>query len=154
MFVLIVSNTYFTLTTCLDSPDASFGEGQSKFRDITARACIKLMKMLANIQGRHPFSFGDKSVLPPVMDFCLNKIINPEPEIMPFEQFLIQCMVMVKSVLECKEYKPSLTGRVIDDTGLTLEQMKKNISNVVGDILSSLLPDERVVLLCNVLIRR
>lgn len=88
------------------------------------------------------------------MNFCLNKITNPEPEILPFEQFLIQCMVMVKSVLECKEYKPSLTGRVIDDNGVTLDQMKKNISRVVGDSLSSLLPNERVVLLCNVLIRR
>lgn len=88
------------------------------------------------------------------MGFCLSKITNPEPEILPFEQFLIQCMVMVKSVLECKEYKPSLTGRVIDDNGVTLDQMKKNISSVVGDSLSSLLPNERVVSLCNVLIRR
>ncbi|XXG39720.1 hypothetical protein AAC387_Pa01g0606 [Persea americana] len=133
---------------------SSFREGQSKFRDITARACIKLIKILVTIQGRHPYSFGDKSVLPPVMDFCLNKITNPEPEILPFEQFLIQCMVMVKSVLECKEYKPSLTGRVIDDNGVTLDQMKKNIASVVGDSLSSLLPNERVVLLCNFLIRR
>ncbi|KAK4851915.1 hypothetical protein QYF36_019408 [Acer negundo] len=84
----------------------------------------------------------------------LNKIIDPEPDIFSFEQFLIQCMVMVKSVLECKEYKPSLTGRVIDENGVTLEQRKKNISNVVGGVLTSLLPSERIVLLCNVLIRR
>ncbi|XP_058113219.1 uncharacterized protein LOC131256229 isoform X2 [Magnolia sinica] len=135
-------------------PYYSSFEGHQKLRDFTTRTCIKLMKVLVAIQGRHPYSFGDKSVLPAVMDLCLNKITNPEPEIMPFEQFLIQCMVMVKSVLECKEYKPSLTGRVINENGVTLEQMKKNISNVVGDILTSLLPRERVILLCNVLIRR
>ncbi|KAK0600364.1 hypothetical protein LWI29_014187 [Acer saccharum] len=58
-----------------------------------------------------------------------------------------------ESVLECKEYKPSLTGRVIDENGVTLEQRKKNISDVVGGVLTSLLPSEWIVLLCNVLIR-
>ncbi|KAK2656300.1 hypothetical protein Ddye_009352 [Dipteronia dyeriana] len=133
---------------------SSFESGHHKFWDFIKRACTKLMKVLVSIQCRHPYTFGDKCVLPPVMDFCLNKITDPEPDIFSFEQFLIQCMVMVKSVLECKEYKPSLTGRVIDENGVTLEQRKKNISNVVGGVLTSLLPSERIVLLCNVLIRR
>lgn len=134
--------------------DSSFQKGHPKFWEFTKRACTKLMKVLVAIQGRHPYTFGDKCVLPPVVDFCLNKITAPEPDIFSFEQFLIQCMVLVKSVLECKEYKPSLTGRVMDDSGVTLEQMKKNISNVVGGVVSSLLPKERIILLCNVLIRR
>ncbi|KAH9673058.1 Importin N-terminal domain-containing protein [Citrus sinensis] len=133
---------------------SSFQKGHPKFWEFTKRACTKLMKVLVAIQGRHPYTFGDKCVLPPVVDFCLNKITAPEPDIFSFEQFLIQCMVLVKSVLECKEYKPSLTGRVMDDSGVTLEQMKKNISNVVGGVVSSLLPKERIILLCNVLIRR
>ncbi|KAK0583705.1 hypothetical protein LWI29_001757 [Acer saccharum] len=133
---------------------SSFERGHHKFWDFIKRACTKLMKVLVSIQGRHPYTFGDKCVLPPVMDFCLNKITDPEPDVFSFEQFLIQCMVMVKSILECKEYKPSLTGRVIDENGVTLEQRKKNISNVVGGVLTSLLPSERIVLLCNVLIRR
>ncbi|KAL5742510.1 hypothetical protein ACOSP7_029242 [Xanthoceras sorbifolium] len=133
---------------------SSFERGHHKFWDFMKRACTKLMKVLVAIQGRHPYTFGDKCVLPLVVDFCLSKITDPEPDVFSFEQFLIQCMVMVKSVLECKEYKPSLTGRVMDENGVTLEQMKKNISNVVGGILTSLLPSERIVLLCNVLIRR
>ncbi|KAH9736651.1 Importin N-terminal domain-containing protein [Citrus sinensis] len=133
---------------------SSFQKGHPKFWEFTKRACTKLMKVLVAIQGRHPYTFGDKCVLPSVVDFCLNKITAPEPDIFSFEQFLIQCMVLVKSVLECKEYKPSLTGRVMDDSGVTLEQMKKNISNVVGGVVSSLLPKERIILLCNVLIRR
>ncbi|XP_065852108.1 uncharacterized protein [Euphorbia lathyris] len=133
---------------------SSFHKTHPKFWDFIKRACTKLMKVLIAIQGRHPYSFGDKSVLPSVMDFCLNKIADPEPDLLSFEQFLIQCMVMVKCMLECKEYKPILTGRVMDENAITLEQMKKNISSAVGSVLNSLLPGERIILLCNVLIRR
>ncbi|CAI0413047.1 unnamed protein product [Linum tenue] len=133
---------------------SSFLKGRGNFLDFVKRACTKLMKVLVMIQNRHPYTFSDKSVLPPVLDFCLNKITEPDPELLSFEQFLIQCMVMVKRVLECKEYKPSLTGRVMDESVITLEQTKKNMSNVVGGVLTSLLPNERIVLLCNVLIRR
>uniref|UniRef100_A0A7N0T6K4 Importin N-terminal domain-containing protein n=1 Tax=Kalanchoe fedtschenkoi TaxID=63787 RepID=A0A7N0T6K4_KALFE len=131
-----------------------FREHQHELWDFINRACTKLMKVLVAIMGRHPYSFGDKCVLPPVMDFCLNKITNPEPSIIVYEQFLIQCMVMVKNILECKEYKPILTGRVMDENAVTLDQRKKSISNDIGGILASLLPNERIVLLCNVLIRR
>lgn len=113
-----------------------------------------MMKVLVAIQGRHPFTFGDKCVLLPVMECCLNKITEPEPDLLSFEQFLIQCMVMVKCVLECKEYKRSLTGRVMDENRITQEQIKKNISSSVGGVLTSLLPNDRIILLCNVLIRR
>lgn len=134
--------------------DSSFQKGHPKFLAFIKRACTKLMKVLIVIQDTHPFSFSDKSVLPTVMVFCLNKITDPEPDVLSFEQFLIQCMVMVKSVLECKEYKRSLIGRVVEENGATLEQMKKNISNAVNGVLSSLLPSERIIHLCNVLIRR
>ncbi|KAF4348903.1 hypothetical protein F8388_023308 [Cannabis sativa] len=115
---------------------------------------VILNAVLIKIQETHPFSFSDKSVLPLVMVFCLNKITDPEPDALSFEQFLIQCMVMVKSVLECKEYKRSLIGRVVEENGVTLEQMKKNISNAVNGVLTSLMPSDRILLLCNVLIRR
>ncbi|KAG7576545.1 Importin-beta N-terminal domain [Arabidopsis thaliana x Arabidopsis arenosa] len=133
---------------------SSFQNRDPKFWEFVKKACVKLMKVLGAIQSRHPFSFGDKCVLPVVVDFCLNKITDPEQSLLPFEELFIQCMVMVKSVLECKEYKPSLTGRVMDDNGVTFEQMKKNASNAVGGIVSSLLPNERIVLLCNILVRR
>ncbi|KAL5710132.1 hypothetical protein ACHQM5_020735 [Ranunculus cassubicifolius] len=133
---------------------SSFQQRHPKFWDFTKRVCTKLMKVLVTVQERHPYSFGDKCVLPPVMDFCLTRITNPEPEIASFEEFLIQCMIMVKSTLECKEYQPSLTGRVINEKEVSVEQMKKNISIVVRDTLQSLFPNERVVLLCNILIRR
>ncbi|TYI87724.1 hypothetical protein E1A91_D04G155800v1 [Gossypium mustelinum] len=132
----------------------SFQSRHPKFWDFIKKACTKLMKVLVAIQQRHPYSFGDTCVLQPVLSFCLNKITDPEPDVLSFAQFLIKCMVMVKSVLECKEYKPSLTGRVMDENSVTLEQMKKNNSNAVAGVLTSLLPKERIVLLCNVLIRR
>ncbi|XP_029130607.1 importin-11 isoform X1 [Cajanus cajan] len=133
---------------------SSFQKQYPKFWDIVKRACTKLMKILVAFQGRHPYSFGDKFVLSSVMDICLNKITDPEPYLLSFEQFLIQCMVMIKNILECKEYKPSVTGRVMDENGVTLELMKKNISSAVGGVLTSLLPTERIVHLCNVLISR
>ncbi|XP_024021108.1 importin-11 [Morus notabilis] len=133
---------------------SSFQKGHPKFWEFIKRACIKLMKVLIVIQETHPFSFSDKSVLPVVMLFCLNKIKDPEPDVISFEPFFIQCMVLVKCVLECKEYKRSLIGRVIEENGATLEQMKKNISNAVNGVLTSLLPSERIIHLCNVLIRR
>lgn len=135
-------------------PGTSFREGQIKFCDFTQRACIKLMKVLVALQCRHPYSFGNKSVLPAIMDFCLNKITSPEPALIYFEQFLIQCMILVKSILECKEYKPKLTGRVVSESGDSLEQRKQNISIVVADMLASIVPNDRVVLLGNILIRR
>ncbi|XP_010553104.1 PREDICTED: importin-11 [Tarenaya hassleriana] len=133
---------------------SSFQNQDPKFWEFMKKSCIKLMKVLIAIQNRHPYSFGDKPVLSEVMDFCLNKITDPEPGVLSFEEFLIQCMVMVKCVLECKEYKPSIMGRVMDETGVTHEQMKKNASTRVGCILISLLPRERIVLLCNILVRR
>ncbi|XP_004296605.1 PREDICTED: importin-11 [Fragaria vesca subsp. vesca] len=133
---------------------SSFQKGHPKFLDFLKRACTKLMKVLIALQGRHPYSFSDKCVLPVVLDFCLQKITHPDPDVLSFEQFLIQCMVMIKSVLECKEYKPSLTGRVMDENGVTLEQIKKNISGAVSGILTSLMTSERIIVLCNILIRR
>ncbi|KAL4282538.1 hypothetical protein GQ457_16G023770 [Hibiscus cannabinus] len=119
----------------------SFRNGHPKFWDFIGRACTKVMKILDAIQQRHPYSFVDKSVLQPVLSFCINKITDPEPDILSFEQFLIKCMVMIKSILECKQYKPSLTGSTIDE-------------NRVAGVFTSLVPEEQIVLLCNVLIRR
>ncbi|KAM3382256.1 importin-11 isoform X1 [Capsicum galapagoense] len=133
---------------------SSMQDRQPKFWNLLKRACTKLMKILVAIQQRHPYSFGDKCVLPLVMEFCLSKILDPEPHLMSFEQFMIQCMVMVKTILEGKEYKTNLTGRVVDENRVTFEQMKQNISSTVAGLLTSLLPTNRVVLLCNVLIRR
>lgn len=138
----------------LNIADTLFQERQIKSWDFIQRACIKLMKVLISLQCRHPYSFGDESVLPAILDFCLNNIINPEPPLSSFEQFLIQCMILVKSVMECKEYKPTLTGRVIDGSGDSLEQRKKQISQIVADMLAAILPNDRVVLLCNILVRR
>ncbi|XP_028549715.1 importin-11 isoform X2 [Dendrobium catenatum] len=132
----------------------SFMEKQPEFWNFTKRACIKLMKVLAAFQRRHPYSFGDNNVLPPILVFCLNEIINPEQAVPLFNEFLIQCMILIKSTIECKEYKPSLTGRVINESGDALEQRKKIISRAVFDMLAAVFPNDRVVLLCNILIRR
>ncbi|KAL6896683.1 hypothetical protein ACP4OV_007255 [Aristida adscensionis] len=133
----------------------SFKDKQAKLWDFTKRACTKLMKVLVTLQGRHPYSFIHQTVLPATVDFCLNVITNPEQAGTSFEEFLIQSMVLVKSVLECKEYRPSTTGRVIDDNTQpsSLEQRKKNFAALATDMLKVVLPGDRIVLLCNILIR-
>ncbi|KAL5198245.1 hypothetical protein ABZP36_001757 [Zizania latifolia] len=135
---------------------SSYKDKQAKLWDFTKRACTKLMKVLVTLHGRHPYSFIHQTVLPATVDFCLNMITNPEQGSTSFEEFLIQSMVFVKSVLECKEYKPSPTGRVINETSqpLSLEQRKKNFASVASDMLKIVLPGDRVMLLCNILIRR
>ncbi|CAN6200368.1 unnamed protein product [Urochloa humidicola] len=134
----------------------SFKDKQAKLWDFAKRACIKLMKVLVTLQGRHPYSFVHETVLPATVDFCLNMITNPEQAGTSFEEFLIQSMVLVKSVLECKEYRLSPTGRVINENAqpLSLEQRKKNFSAAASDMLKIVLPGDRVVLLCNILVRR
>lgn len=112
------------------------------------------MKILVTIQKCHPYSFGDKCVLPLVIDFTLNTITDPGPELMSFEEYIIQCMSMVKTILECKEYKLNLTGRVMGENGVTFEKIKESMSSHVAGVISSLLPSDRVVILCNILIRR
>ncbi|XP_074350982.1 uncharacterized protein LOC141690197 isoform X2 [Apium graveolens] len=133
---------------------SSFREKHPMFWEFLKKSCTKLMKILVAIQKCHPYSFGDKCVLPLVIDCCLNTITDPGTELMSFEQYTIQCMSMVKTILECKEYKPNLTGRVMGENGVTFEKMKENMSSHVAGVISSLLPSDRVVILCNILIRR
>uniref|UniRef100_A0A0E0LQ50 Importin N-terminal domain-containing protein n=1 Tax=Oryza punctata TaxID=4537 RepID=A0A0E0LQ50_ORYPU len=127
---------------------SSYKDKQAKLWDFAKRACTKLMKVLVTLQGRHPYSFVNQAVLPAIVDFCLNMITNPEQGGASFEEFLIQSM--------CKEYKPSPTGRVINESSqpLSLEQRKKNFGAVASDMLKIVLPGDRVMLLCNILIRR
>lgn len=66
---------------------SSFQNRDPKFWEFVKKACVKLMKVLGAIQSRHPFSFGDKCALPVVVDFCLNKITDPEQALLPFEDF-------------------------------------------------------------------
>lgn len=133
---------------------SAFQQGHNNFHMFTERACLKLMKVLIAIQNVHPYSFSNQFVLPPILEFCYKKITDPEAYVSSFDRFLIRCMILFKSVLECKEYKSSNTGRVVGDNIITLEQAKNNIAREAEDILKSLMVSEHVVLLCNVLIRR
>ncbi|XP_057824503.2 uncharacterized protein LOC131036604 isoform X2 [Cryptomeria japonica] len=133
---------------------SAFQQGHESFCAFADRACLKLMKVLVSVQCVHPYSFSNQNVLPSILDFCYKQITDPEPYIVSFESFLIQCMILFKSVLECKDYKSSNAGRVVGDTVVTLDQAKNNIAREAEKIVKSLMVGERVALLCNVLIRR
>lgn len=112
------------------------------------------MKILVLIQNTHPYSFSEEQVLSPTLEFCLNKVMNPEPPLLASEHFLIQCMVMVMSVVDCIHYKPMITGSVINGSVVSVEERKKNFAKVVDVMLKSILTGDRIVFLCNILIRR
>ncbi|KAL5219327.1 hypothetical protein ABZP36_020011 [Zizania latifolia] len=135
-----------------------FKERQSKLWGYANRACIKLMKVLNIFQDRHPYSFAHVNVLPVAVDFCLTVITHPEYADKSSEDFLVQCMVLVNLVLECREYNPCRMriGHVIIETSehTSLDQRKIKLSDAASSMVESVLPADRIILLCNVLIRR
>ncbi|XP_031489687.1 uncharacterized protein LOC116257214 [Nymphaea colorata] len=133
---------------------SSFQEGNHEHLQFIKTSCYKMMKVLVLIQNTHPYSFSEEQVLSPILEFCLNKIINPEPVLLASEHFLIQCMVMVMSVVDCIHYKPIITGSVINGSVASVEERKKNLAKVVDVILKSVLTGDRIVFLCNILVRR
>ncbi|KAF3786559.1 Importin-11 [Nymphaea thermarum] len=132
----------------------SVQEGNHEHLQFIKKSCYKMMKVLVLIQNTHPYSFSEEQVLSPILEFCLNKIINPEPVLLASEHFLIQCMVMVMSVVDCIHYKPIITGSVINGSVASVEERKKNLAKVVDVILKSVLTGDRIVFLCNILVRR
>uniref|UniRef100_A0A0E0KCF2 Importin N-terminal domain-containing protein n=1 Tax=Oryza punctata TaxID=4537 RepID=A0A0E0KCF2_ORYPU len=107
-----------------------FKERQAKPWSHAKRACIKLMKVLITLQDKYPYSFAQETVLPAVVDFCLTMITNHEHADTSFEEFLVQCMVLVKLVLECQEYKPCQIGleAVESSEHASFDQRKNNLS--------------------------
>ncbi|CAN6439546.1 unnamed protein product [Victoria cruziana] len=133
---------------------SSFQEGNREYLQFVKSSCYKMMKILVLIQNTHPYSFSEEQVLSPTLEFCLNKVMNPEPPLLASEHFLIQCMVMVMSVVDCIHYKPMITGSVINGSVVSVEERKKNFAKVVDVMLKSILTGDRIVFLCNILIRR
>lgn len=124
------------------------------YRVFHEKGCLKLLKTLFEVQTTHPYSFSDRTVLPPVLDFCYRMVTEPQSYGDAFEQFLIQCMVFIQTVIQCKEYKAAATGRVLGNTIATLEETKGNLAKKADEILKSLLDNKRVLLLCDILVRR
>jgi hypothetical protein len=114
------------------------------------------MKVLIILQDKYPYSFAHETVLPAAVDFCLTMITNPEQADTSFEEFLVQCMVLVKLVLECQEYKPGQIGfeAVGSSEHAIFDQRKNNLSATASSMVMSVLPADRIMLLCDILIRR
>lgn len=118
------------------------------------KACLRLMKILIEVQFTHPYSFSNREVLPPVLDFCYIQITKSTEESEPFETFVIKCMFFLQSIIQCVSYRPSKSGRVVGQSTPTLEEAKGNLARQADAILMSLLDNQRLVLLCEVLVRR
>lgn len=118
------------------------------------KACLRLMKIFIEVQSTHPYSFSNRAVLPPVLEFCYIHITEPKEENLPFEVFLIKCMIFLQNVIECVAYRPNKSGRVVGQSTPTLEEAKGNLARQAEEILVSLLDKQRLVVLCEIIIRR
>jgi hypothetical protein len=122
-------------------------------REFVEKACLRLMKTLVDVQGAHPYSFSNKSVLPPVLEFCFVQVTEHSDASM-FEHFVIKCMLFIQSVIQCVAYRSIKSGRVIGQTTQSMEETKGNLAGQAEVILQSLLDKQRLVLLTEILVRR
>lgn len=118
------------------------------------KACLRLMKIFVEVQSTHPYSFSNRVVLPPVLEFCYIQITELKEESEPFETFLIKCMIFLQSVIQCVSYSPNKSGRVVGQSTPTLEDAKGNLARQAEEIVMSLLDKQRLVVLCEILVRR
>lgn len=117
------------------------------------KACLKLMKVLVSIQNTHPFSFSDQTILAPVLDFCYKAITDPDAYVCSFDRFLIHCMIFVKSVLQCTEYR--LSNHELRGGAITrMEELKISFSQQAQSNLENFMNSERIELLCKSLVQR
>jgi hypothetical protein len=105
------------------------------------------MKIFIEVQSAHPYSFRNRAVLPPVLEFCYIQITEPKDEIMPFETFLIKYMIFLQSVIQCIAYRPNKSGRVVRQSTPTLEEAKGNLARQAEETVMSLLDKQRLVVL-------
>lgn len=130
-----------------------FEHVHDELRGFAEKACLKLMKALIAIQNMHPFSFSDQTILTPILEFCYRTITDPDAYVHSFDSFLIHCMIFVKSVLQCTEYRLSnhehLGGAIT-----RMQELKINFSQQAQNILENFMISERIVLLCKSLVQR
>jgi hypothetical protein len=123
-------------------------------QEFVEKACLRLMKILVEVQSTHPYSFSNLAVLPPVLEFCYAQIAEPKERSVVFEPFLIKCTIFVRSVIQCVAYRPNKAGRVVGQTTPTMEETKGTLARQAEEILLVLLGNQRLVLLCGILVRR
>lgn len=137
---------------CFSAGVASLQE--SPFHGFMEKACLKLMKTLNEMQETHPYSFSNKAVLPPVLQFCFRQVAEEKWEHDCFEQFVIQCMTFIQSVVQCTAYWPTKSGRVVGALGPSIEETKCALAKQAEETVRTLLNNEHLVVLCDVLVKR
>lgn len=124
------------------------------FQSFFEKSCLKLLRTLVDVQTVHPYTFSDSTILPSVLDLSYRMITEPQNYGDSFEQLLIQCMIFIQTVIQCKEYTVIGTGRVVGQTTATIQEARETLARKAEEILKSLLNNQRVLLLCDILVRR
>jgi hypothetical protein len=115
---------------------------------------LKLLKTLVDVQTVHPYTFIDGTILPPLLQLCYLLITEPQNYADSFEQLLIYSMIFIQTIIQCKEYTVMGTGRVLGQTNATIEEAKEALARKAEGTLKSLLDEQHILLLCDILVRR
>lgn len=118
------------------------------------KASLKVMKIVNDIQSTHPYSFGNKDVMLPALEFCYAQIMSGQAGASDtLEPFVIQCILLVQNTLKCTAYKFPKAGGVAGALP-TLEQRRGQIAEQCLQYCQYFFHEERVKELCGVLIQR
>ena len=149
--LFLINCIYVILTIC--HAGSALQEGHPS-RGFFEKACLKLLKTLVDVQTVHPYTFIDDTILPRLLQLCYWLITEPQNYADSFEQLLIYSMIFIQTVIQCKEYTVMGTGRVLGQTSPTIQEAKESLARKAEGILKSLLDDQHVLLLCDILVRR
>lgn len=119
------------------------------------KSCIKLMKSLIDVQATHPYSFSKEELMWPALEFSFVQVTNGQKGGKQlFEQFLIQCMILLQNILKCVAYKQVKVGRVVGSSTPTLQESKARLSEQAQQLCHRFFDNNRVIFLCDVLVQR
>lgn len=125
-----------------------------KLGECAVKACVKLLKTISDAQSTHPFTFSNKSLLLPVLDYCYKQVAeSPSSESAP-ELALVQCMTILQNVLKCVAYREAPKGRILGENGVSHAELKGRLASQAQQEVQGFMSQEKLVHLCTLLIRR
>lgn len=87
-------------------------ESVDQVRNIAEKYLVLQTKVFLDLLENHPFSFIQ--FIKPSLELTLHYVFTPAGEGLLFQRLIVQCMNLMKCVLQCAEYKPC---KVVEETG-------------------------------------
>ncbi|KAJ7409525.1 Importin-11 [Willisornis vidua] len=84
-------------------------------RDRLEKTIILFTKVLLDFLDQHPFSFT--ALIQRSLEFSVSYVFTEAGEGIVFEQFIVQCMNIIKMIVKNYAYKPSKNVEAVEETG-------------------------------------